>query len=159
MGMTAKHPRGIRVAIVGSRTWPTLGRVREYLLTLGETDTVVSGGARGVDLAAETFAMAKGHEVISFRPIKNDDGTYRVERWYYRAYDPSRAHDFALERTIAHPGPFRTFREAALYRNARIANEADRIVAFQHEGSRGTQSTINHARTLAKPLEVFASSG
>lgn len=44
------------VAIVGSREFPDLDVVREYVRRLPEEVEVVSGGARGVDTAAEEEA-------------------------------------------------------------------------------------------------------
>jgi predicted Rossmann fold nucleotide-binding protein DprA/Smf involved in DNA uptake len=37
------------VAIVGSRSWVDYEMVRDYVYSLDETDTVVSGGAKGPD--------------------------------------------------------------------------------------------------------------
>ena len=49
-----------RVAIVGSRTYPRLGNVRSYVSSLAGDTTVISGGARGVDQAAEEEAKRLG---------------------------------------------------------------------------------------------------
>lgn len=46
----------MRVAIVGSRNYPDLGAVRDYVLRLALDDIVVSGGATGVDHVAEMAA-------------------------------------------------------------------------------------------------------
>ena len=61
---------GKRVAVVGSREYPSLGLVREFVRRLAARDpgaTVVSGNARGVDRAAEEEARAAGLEVVSLR--------------------------------------------------------------------------------------------
>lgn len=49
-----------RVAIVGSRGFQPLDVVREYVRTLPADAIVVSGGAPGVDLAAENEARRLG---------------------------------------------------------------------------------------------------
>ena len=59
----------MRVAIIGSRDYPNLEVVRSYVASLlSEGDVVVSGGARGVDKAAEEAAKARGLKVVSIRP-------------------------------------------------------------------------------------------
>lgn len=50
----------LRVAIVGSRKFHDLERVVDYVRQLPEGTVVVSGGAPGVDSAAETAAIACG---------------------------------------------------------------------------------------------------
>lgn len=57
-----------RVAIVGSRDFPRLSWVREFVSRLPEGTTVVSGAARGVDRAAEVSAAENGLTVESFEP-------------------------------------------------------------------------------------------
>lgn len=58
----------MKVAIVGSRNYSTLERVYEYVNGLPDGTIVISGGARGVDRAAEDAARSRGLKVISFRP-------------------------------------------------------------------------------------------
>lgn len=50
----------MRVAVIGSRGFPDLPRVTDYVNSLQEGTTVVSGGARGVDICAETVALDRG---------------------------------------------------------------------------------------------------
>jgi predicted Rossmann fold nucleotide-binding protein DprA/Smf involved in DNA uptake len=57
-----------RIAIIGSRDYPDLERVRAYVRSLPSGVIVVSGGARGVDSAAESEARRRGLEVVSIRP-------------------------------------------------------------------------------------------
>jgi predicted Rossmann-fold nucleotide-binding protein len=52
-----------RVAIIGSRDYPELDAVREFVRTLPRGTIVVSGGARGVDAAAEREAKTLGLNV------------------------------------------------------------------------------------------------
>lgn len=53
------------IGIVGSRDFPDLGLVVEYVHSLPKDTVVVSGNAKGVDKTAETVAMDLGMEVIS----------------------------------------------------------------------------------------------
>ena len=53
----------MKVAIVGSREYGNLNQVKLYVADLPPGTTVVSGGATGVDKAAETAAKACGLEV------------------------------------------------------------------------------------------------
>jgi predicted Rossmann fold nucleotide-binding protein DprA/Smf involved in DNA uptake len=55
-----------RVAIVGSRNYPYLHRVIAYVQDLPAGTTVVSGGAIGVDIAAETAAYKRGLGVVLY---------------------------------------------------------------------------------------------
>lgn len=63
-----------KVAIVGSRNFRPLDKVREYVRLLPSYTTIVSGGARGVDSAAEMEARVQGMEVIVFLPDWNKHG-------------------------------------------------------------------------------------
>jgi len=58
----------MKVAIIGSRHYPNLDRVRKYVRKLSPNDTIVSGGAKGVDQTAEDEARKLGMEVISVPP-------------------------------------------------------------------------------------------
>ena len=55
----------MKVAIIGSRTYPDLEKVREYVRKLSQDDIIISGGAKGVDETAEDEARKLGMEVIS----------------------------------------------------------------------------------------------
>ncbi len=50
----------MRVAVVGSRSFPDLDLVREYVRSLPEGAIIVTGGARGVDKTAEEEAQKRG---------------------------------------------------------------------------------------------------
>lgn len=64
------------MAIVGSRTYPDLEQVREYVRELSKNDIIVSGGAKGVDATAENEARKFGMEVISVLPFPNGNGRH-----------------------------------------------------------------------------------
>jgi len=65
---------GEKVAIVGSRKWTDHEMVRGYVYSLDDDDTVVSGGAKGVDSWAELYARERGLDVIIFKPDWNQHG-------------------------------------------------------------------------------------
>lgn len=54
----------MRIGIVGSREFSRLDLVRARIDDFPGGVTVVSGGARGVDLEAERYAREKGLEVV-----------------------------------------------------------------------------------------------
>jgi len=58
----------MRVAIVGSRNYRDLDRVRRYVASLPKGTIVVSGGARGVDKTAERAAKEHGLNVCIYYP-------------------------------------------------------------------------------------------
>jgi hypothetical protein len=58
----------MRVAVVGSRGYSDLDEVRGYVRSLPDGTIIVSGGAHGVDAAAEEAAGQRGHVVESYRP-------------------------------------------------------------------------------------------
>jgi len=58
----------MKVAIIGSRHYQNLERVRKYVRKLSPNDTIVSGGAKDVDQTAEDEARKLGMEVISVTP-------------------------------------------------------------------------------------------
>lgn len=57
---------GQRIAIVGSRDFPNLDQVREYVRSLPLDTVIVSGGARGVDTVAEFEANRVGLQTLIF---------------------------------------------------------------------------------------------
>jgi NADPH:quinone reductase-like Zn-dependent oxidoreductase len=56
----------MRVAIVGSRDFTALNMVVEYVNSLPNDTVVISGGAIGVDRAAEQAAKARGLKVVIY---------------------------------------------------------------------------------------------
>lgn len=50
----------MRIAVVGSRKWTDLARVRKLVMELPKGTVIISGGAQGVDQAAEKAARAAG---------------------------------------------------------------------------------------------------
>jgi hypothetical protein len=56
------------IAIVGSRNFANLELVRKFVANMDEGDSVVTGGARGVDTAAEATALDYSLTVQVIRP-------------------------------------------------------------------------------------------
>ena len=55
-----------RVAIVGSRDYPSLQDVSRFVMSLDPATIVVSGGARGVDRTAKSAATSRGLRTLVF---------------------------------------------------------------------------------------------
>lgn len=64
----------MKVAIVGSRDFPRLYRVREYVEALPEDTLVISGGARGVDREAVRAAKARGLATMEYFALWKEHG-------------------------------------------------------------------------------------
>jgi hypothetical protein len=56
----------MKVAVVGSRDFPFLNRVWDYIYQLPLDTIIISGGARGVDRTAAKAARTRGMQVIEF---------------------------------------------------------------------------------------------
>lgn len=56
----------MKVAIVGSRDYADLERVRAYVKALPADTVVISGGARGVDRVAAETARLRGLQVVEY---------------------------------------------------------------------------------------------
>jgi hypothetical protein len=66
-----EHPR---IAIVGSRGYPNPEHVTDYVNSLPDNTTVISGGARGVDRTAAAAARARGLAVEVYPADWNGQG-------------------------------------------------------------------------------------
>lgn len=139
---------GPTVAIVGSRGFGDLGRVRDFVRRLAEKypdAVVVSGGARGVDQAAEEAAREFGLSVLSYRVAKVGD-VFVVEAWeddvpIQGFYDPMESPSFG---------------KVAFYRNGLIVQDADHVVAFWDNQSNGTRDSIRKARAAGAQVHIIA---
>jgi predicted Rossmann fold nucleotide-binding protein DprA/Smf involved in DNA uptake len=58
----------VKILIAGSRDYPRLDFVRDMVKSFDPDTTVITGGARGVDKAAEEAAIARGLRVETYRP-------------------------------------------------------------------------------------------
>jgi hypothetical protein len=57
----------VHIAIIGSRDYLPLDKVRDYVNTLADDDHIISGGARGVDSAAVAAAKQRGLPFTEYR--------------------------------------------------------------------------------------------
>ena len=73
-----------KVAIFGSRGFPDHEMVRDYVYSLDETDTVVSGGARGVDQWVQIYAEERG---LATRIFPADWGQHGKKAGMLRNHD------------------------------------------------------------------------
>ena len=149
----------MRLAVVGSRDFPGLGRIDAYLDCVNgdlglELDCIISDGARGVDSRAEGWAMRNGIALVSFRPEKasvSGGGRWEVRR----AVWPSRSKQYDKAVVTVLPGSYPTFAAAAFVRNRFIADFSDAVVAFWDGKSRGTKDTIAKARSLGNLRDII----
>lgn len=125
----------MKVAIVGSRGYPLLGKVREYVNGLADGSVVVSGGAKGVDETAVRVARARGLRATEY-PV-----------------DKVGLPEFGTPEGKAE------FRRRAFARNEQIVQAADLVVVFWDEASAGTRNSMFHAVRLNKPLLVYGRRG
>lgn len=58
----------MKIAIVGSRDYPNLKEVVDYVYSLSPDTVIVSGGANGVDQHAEWAAIERGMKVEIYYP-------------------------------------------------------------------------------------------
>ena len=115
----------MRIAIVGSRTYPQIQLVEWFIRDLPDGVTIVSGGAVGVDKAAEEYAKRRGLPTSIYLPdlagcIEKKDFTLR----YYA-------------------------------RNQQIVDNCELLVAFTEKDYGGTWDTIKRARAVGKPVKII----
>lgn len=115
----------MRVAIVGSRSYPQLQMVEWFVRDLPNGVTIVSGGAKGVDLAAQEYAERRGLKTDIYLP--NLEGCKERSEFTERYYA----------------------------RNQQIVDNSDLIVAFIETESGGTWDTIKRARKAGKPVKII----
>lgn len=111
-----------KLAIVGSRDYPDLAAVRAYVLALPWDTIVVSGGAYGVDKAAEDAARERRMSRIVLEPACPTNSSNAV------------------------------YTAALLARNTLIAKTCDEMVAYWFNRSSGTRDAIDKTEKLGKPV-------
>lgn len=74
---------GKRVAVVGSREYPNLEEVEEFIGSLPPDCTIVSGGAKGVDTAAKQAAKKWDFKYVEWPAEWNK---YGKQAGFYRNY-------------------------------------------------------------------------
>jgi hypothetical protein len=136
------------VGIGGSREYPELQDVRDYVYGLDADDVVVSGGARGVDRCAEETAVECGLHVVSFRPFNTQMAVPRpwgIVRLMWQGNEWTR-HML--------PERYPSFAPAAFVRNGYIVELSDRVALFWDGRSRGTKDTLRKAEAKLTPSGV-----
>ena len=137
--------RGERVAVVGSRAHPNLDIVHAYVRSLPPGTVVVSGGAEGVDRAAEEAAIECGLCVIVCEPVPE------IEVMLLEPHDDG-AHRHRARPAIAG-------RDCTIYRNTRIAVLCDRMVVFPDGSKGGCWDAAREAVRFLRPVEIRWASG
>jgi hypothetical protein len=120
----------MKIAVSGSRNYPHPSVVRDAV-----ADYIVNGNCGTV-----VHGGAKGVDTIADSAARSLGCPTEVIRPNYAAF-PGRE------------------RAAPLARNTRIIEEADVVLVFWDEESRGTADTIKKARAAAKPLLLWGASG
>jgi predicted Rossmann fold nucleotide-binding protein DprA/Smf involved in DNA uptake len=147
----------MNIAIVGSRKYPYLDDVRRLVQLIDRDDqatapgyrsTVISGGAEGVDKAAENEAIRLGMLVLSFRVEALSPEEYVIVEWHLGAQKPYWRH--CVEKPT-----WANYESALMYRNSLIIEAADRVVAFRIPFSRGTSLAVDFAHAYKKPLREY----
>lgn len=141
----------MKVAIVGSRNYPNLQEVERFVHSLARKypeAMIISGGASGVDITAEEVAYSMMMPVRSYRPKK-------AARHYFVLVKETGRRDISVRDEEGRQKTFRSFGEAAFYRNGLIISDADQVVAYHYQGSRGTADSITKARAIGVPVTVY----
>lgn len=89
----SEKPEPEKVAVVGSRGFPDLERVRAFVRSLPPGTTVISGGARGVDRVAEECARERS-DLPSPRILHADWDAHGRPAGYLRDHDIINACDW-----------------------------------------------------------------
>jgi hypothetical protein len=127
--LTASRCHPLRVLVCGSRDWCRPGPISERLGTLPRGSVVIHGAAsrkpHGVEESADMLA-----DMIA------------------------RGYGLSVQRF---PANWKHYGKAAGYirNSAMLDTGPDLVLAFQRNGSRGTQHTIDEARRRGIPVEVF----
>ena len=119
----------MKIAVVGSREFKEEGLILDILSSeLTPGDTLISGGARGVDTFAE--------EALS-------------------AINQGYAPDGQISKHIFKPDWDKYGKRAGFLRNELIINEADKVIAFWDGESKGTKHSIDLAIKAGKPIDIY----
>jgi len=121
----------MKIAVIGSRKFKDKNLV-EYIILLNfkEGDTLVSGGAKGVDSYAEEI-LEKMNKEVAFT------GT------------------LLFDKIIFKPNWNKYGKSAGFIRNKLIIDEADKVIAFWNGKSKGTKHSINLALKANKPINIY----
>ena len=147
------------VAVIGSRDWPDLPRVNRYVTKLAAKHPeaiIVSGGAHGVDQEAEKVALWSGLDIISYRPYEFDSIDGGKEWSVETVTRGERAQALVVEKSRRiNPPTFKSFGQAAMFRNGWIVQDSEITVAFHCNGSPGTTGALRRAREFGRQVFVY----
>lgn len=153
--MTGHHPAPFRLAIVGSRYWPgeltalVLSEVDAALAALGGRQqlVIVTGDALGADQAARLAAYARGVPLRVFCASRRSPRMLAAE--HVHGAPPA---EYTVCSDWNEDG-----KAAGPRRNRVLVKASDAVVAFHHNGSPGTRSTLGMARAFHKPTKTVSS--
>lgn len=138
----------MKLAVFGSRKVASVKPVLDYLEPRFDPEvTLMSGGAMGVDTAAESYWQGCGGKIISLRVLRTNEGEFAVQRW-----EPSEALVWVPEALLT----FADWKSAAYYRSWLMADEANIGVAFWNGRSSGTSLTLDRFRAQGKSCPVHS---
>lgn len=141
----------MKIAVVGSRDYPHLDDVRALVRLIASREaepTIVSGGAKGTDTAAEQAAHEAGLQVVSYRVRSVKDDEHAIEEWRFGPREN-------FVRVMIEEPSWANYTSALLYRDALIAEHADRVVAFRGTEWRGTSLTLDFAHAYDRPVRIY----
>jgi predicted Rossmann fold nucleotide-binding protein DprA/Smf involved in DNA uptake len=126
----------MKIAIVGSRDYKRLDKVRAFVASLPKDTVIISGGAAGVDLEAERAADKLGLKKEIFpadwNNLSHPDAVIRTNK-FGKKYDAIAGHR----------------------RNKLIVESADLVYAFWDRKSSGTKNSIQLAQKMGKEVVIF----
>lgn len=128
----------MKIAVVGSRTFTDEIFIKKILndqFSHHRGDTLVSGGAKGVDSIAEKI----------------------IDNWknlHVKTYG-GKEEDFKINKKIFLPDWNKYGKRAGFLRNQLIIDEADKVIAFWDGKSKGTKHSIDLAIKANKPLDIY----
>lgn len=116
-----------KLAVIGSRTFVDKNRLREVLTKNYEKiSMIISGGARGPDTYAVEWAIDFGVPYLVFPALFHNPFTGEYNK------------------------------SAGFRRNRHIIEQADVVIAFWDEVSRGTAHALDIAKQLNKPIKIIS---
>lgn len=145
------------VGVIGSREFPLLDLVVEYIDRIARkypNARIISGGARGVDRAAEEHAASRSLEVVSYRPLEVPGDELMSGINAFTIETVTVPENLSCGRRI-NPPFFKTWAKAAYARNGWIVDDSTVVVAFHDGTSTGTANGIELAQRADKLAAVI----
>jgi predicted Rossmann fold nucleotide-binding protein DprA/Smf involved in DNA uptake len=125
----------MKVGVIGSRIFDNYEKMKEVLSLYNITE-IISGGARGADKLAETYAKENNIPITIFnanwKDISHPNARIKYNAWGEK-FDAN----------------------AGLRRNKVIVNNSDIIIAFWDNVSKGTKDSVTYANKVNKEVVVI----